>query len=71
MNATPIYFDSNITLADLAAAVESIGCHLEVERAQIRVVPAPVVFEPLPVPEVEDLTYSVDDLPAFLRRQAD
>jgi hypothetical protein len=71
MNATPIYFDSNITLADLAAAVESIGCHLEVERAQIRVVPAPLVFEPvdeLPTIEVEALEY---DLPAYLRRQAD
>lgn len=72
MNTTAIHFPADLSLADLAQAVAHIGCRLQIgERAEIHVVPAPVVFEPveeLPLVEVEDLEY---DLPAFLRRQAE
>jgi hypothetical protein len=73
MNTTPIHFDADITLADLADAVAAIGCRLEVgDRAEIRVTRPAMTFEPveeaLPVIGVEDLEY---DLPQWLRRQAD
>jgi hypothetical protein len=71
MNTTPIHFDADITLADLADAVAAIGCRLEVgDRAEIRVTRPAMTFEPLPLPEVEDLTY-LEDLPQWLRRAAE